>query len=153
MFAMRFGTVALALTLLSGCYETHMGHAPNGFGTFGSRGGTLYAPDGNFTLEVERGGLDDATDLVVGAVDECLPDEIACYELEPAGLDVGEATVTLDVSSMVEDDYRDAAVPLLVFVEEYWGWRLAKVSDTDADTIAIPLTELGSVSVVPGTRV
>lgn len=145
--------VVLASVALGGCQDGFdiSGHTLEGYDTFGNRGGTMHSPDGNFTLEVDRGAIRHEIDLTIGVLDDCIPGEIACYELEPSGLILRrEATATLDISRLVDTDFSEDPAPLVVLAHGSRGWHVVESTDTHADTVSVGLTTLGPVSVVSG---
>lgn len=143
--------IVLGVLALTGCQDglDLSGHALEGFDSVGSRGGDIYTPDGNINVEIERDAIPRQVDLTVGRLDECLPDEVVCYEIQPAGLILErDAIVTLDVSNLVDDEEIDGPMPLWVLLHSDDIWRVAKESHTRADTVTFRMPRLGAIALV-----
>ena len=156
--AIRIAAVVAIAAGLFGCQDGFdlSGHSLEGYDTFGRRGGTLYTPDGLFTLEVEPGALPYEIELSVGVLDSCMSQEVICYEIEPRGLQLtSQATITVDIAALAEghlpddpDDGDAGPMKLSFFAAEATGWRQITESDTNADTLSLHIDALGPIAIL-----
>ena len=122
-----------------------VGGAIEGYESFGAEGGNMLTPDGGLQVEVEAGALPREVDISVGRLDDCFPGALACYELEPAGLEFRKAAqVTLDLAGV---ELLARAEPLTVYVLDHEGWHAAASLQPNDDTVSLPLQTLGPVAV------
>ena len=82
--------------------------------TIGPRGGTLVSDDGELTVEVRPGALEEAIPAQIFRTDTCEGEYVACYAFEPWGVMLGApATAVFE---------HDAAAVLQLRVEGADGW-------------------------------
>lgn len=146
MTDIRHGLVMAALATLlavTGCEQVE-GE------TIGPRGGVVLSDDGQFSVEIPAGALDEEIEVTLHAVDCGAQDALAgCYEVGPVGLPLRRpAQVVYEVDAQMMETFGPDELAVVVENEDAWDVLADRRVDLDDITVSASAVYLSSFALV-----